>query len=181
MGKKKRKSSSGMHTVLNAGLFILGVLLLTLIMSKYVVCRVHVQNHSMEKTLLEDDNVLIDMISYRFHDPKRFDIIVFKQNGTGDYLIKRIIGLPNETVQIVDGKFLINGEQLKDIKGLDAPEEAGLAASPIKLSVGEYFVVGDNRAESIDSRYDAVGIVTSTKITGRMFLRIYPFSRIRFF
>ena len=167
--------------MLNTGLFILGVLLLTLIMSKYVVCRVQVRNHSMEKTLLEDDNVLIDMLSYRFHDPKRFDIIVFKQKGTGEDLIKRIIGLPNETVQIVDGKFIIDGEELQDIKGLDAPQKAGLAASPIKLSVGEYFVVGDNRAESIDSRYDDVGIVTSTKITGRMFLRIYPFSRIRFF
>ena len=100
--KKKRKSSSGIRTVLNTGLFILGVLLLTLIMSKYVVCRVQVRNHSMEKTLLEDDNVLIDMLSYRFHDPKRFDIIVFKQKGTGEDLIKRIIGLPNETVQIVD-------------------------------------------------------------------------------
>ena len=181
MGKRKKRKSSGIRSVLNTGMFILAVLLLTLILSKYVVCRVTVRNHSMEKTLLENDNVLIDMLSYRFHDPKRFDIIVFKQKGTGEELIKRVIGLPYETVQITDGKFFIDGEELEDIEGLDAPEYAGLATSPIKLSVGEYFVVGDNRAESIDSRYDDVGIVTSTRITGKMFLRVFPFSRIRFF
>ena len=181
MGKRKKSKSSGVRSVLNTGLFILAVLILTLVLSKYVVCRVTVRNHSMEKTLLENDNVLIDMISYRFHDPKRFDIIVFRQKGTGEELIKRVIGLPGETVQIVDGKFLIDDEELEDIEGLDAPEYAGLAASPVKLSVGEYFVVGDNREESIDSRYDNVGIVTSTRITGRMFLRVFPFSRIRFF
>ena len=182
MGKKKNKKSGGaVNTLLNTGLFILAVLVITFIMSKYIVTRVTVHNHSMDHTLLEGDSVLIDKISYRFRDPQRFDIIVFKQKGTGEDLIKRVIGLPNETVRIVDGKFIIDGEELEDIKGLDAPDEAGLAASPIKLSVGEYFVVGDNRAESIDSRYDEVGTVTSTRITGRMFLRVYPFSRIRFF
>ena len=182
MGKrKKRKAGSFIRSMFEVGVFILAVLLLTLIMSKYIVNRVIVQNHSMEQTLLENDSVLIDKISYRFRDPQRFDIIVFKQKGTGEEHIKRVIGLPYETVQITDGKFFIDGEELEDIEGLDAPEYAGLATSPIKLSVGEYFVVGDNRAESIDSRYDDVGIVTSTRITGKMFLRVFPFSRIRFF
>ena len=157
------------------------MLILALLMSKFGVERVRVRNHSMEHTLEPDDGVLIDKISYRFRDPKRFDIIVFRQKGTGEELIKRVIGLPHETVQIVDGAFLINGEKIEDIKGLDAPEYEGLAASPIELSVGEYFVVGDNRAESIDSRYDEVGIVTSTRITGRMFMRLLPFGKIKFF
>ncbi len=182
MGKrKKNKSSNAVKTILEVGLFILAVLVIALIMSRFVVERVRVRNHSMEETLMPDDSVMIDKISYRFHDPERFDIIVFRQNGTQEELIKRIIGLPHETVQIVDGKFLIDGEEIDDVEGLDAPEDAGLAASPVELSVGEYFVVGDNREESIDSRYDQVGIVPSTKITGRMFMRIYPFNKIKIF
>ncbi|MBO4890546.1 MAG: signal peptidase I [Lachnospiraceae bacterium] len=176
--KKKKSVSAG---ILEFGLFVLAVLILALLMSKFGVERVKVRNHSMEHTLEPDDGVMIDKISYRFHDPERFDIIVFRQKGTGEELIKRVIGLPHETVQIVDGRFLINGEEIEDVKGLDAPEYAGLAASPIELSVGEYFVVGDNRTESIDSRYDEVGIVTSTRITGRMFMRLLPLNRIKFF
>ncbi len=178
--KKKKRKRSAFGGVLEFGLFILAVLLIALLMSKYVVERVRVRNHSMEHTLEPDDGVMIDKISYRFHEPERFDIIVFRQKGTGEELIKRVIGLPFETVQIVDWKFLIDGEEIEDIKGLDAPEYAGIAASPIELSVGEYFVVGDNREESIDSRYEEVGIVTSTRITGKMFMRLLPLSKIEF-
>ncbi|MBR1451107.1 MAG: signal peptidase I, partial [Lachnospiraceae bacterium] len=97
---------------------------------------------------------------------------VFKQKGTGEDLIKRVIGLPFETVQIVEGEFYIDGEKIEDVEELDKPEYAGLAENPVELSVGEYFVVGDNRKESIDSRYDEVGVVTSTRITGRMLFKL---------
>ena len=167
--------------MLRVGTFILAVLLIAFILSEYIVERVRVHNHSMEHTLEPEDLVLIDKISYRFHDPERFDIVVFRQSGKGEDLIKRVIGLPHETIQIVDGTFLVDGEELTDIEGLDLPEYAGIASEPVKLSVGEYFVVGDNRKESIDSRYAEVGIVTSTKIVGRMFMRIYPFGSIKIF
>lgn len=166
--------------VLKIGLFILAVLLLTFILSEYVFERVSVHNHSMEHTLESGDSVMIDKISYRFRDPKRFDIVVFKQKGSED-LIKRVIALPSETVQITDGKFLINGEEIKDIKGLDMPEYAGIASAPIQLLDDEYFVVGDNRKESIDSRYEDVGLVTRSRIKGRMFMRVYPFKKIKIF
>ena len=162
-----------MKKVLNAGLFILAVLVIAFLLSRFVFSRVRVVNHSMEHTLEEGDNVLIDKISYRFSDPKRFDIIVFKQKGTGEELIKRVIGLPGETVQIKDGKIFIDDEELQDVKGLDKPENPGLADRPIKLSVGEYFVLGDNREESIDSRYEQVGNVTSTRIVGKMFFCVH--------
>ncbi len=181
VGKKRKKKDSIARSVLDIGLFILAVLVITFIMSRYIVSRVTVHNHSMEHTLLENDSLLIDKISYRFHEPQRFDIIVFKQKGTGEDLIKRVIGLPFETVQIIDGKIYIDGEVLSDVKGLDAPDYAGIAADPVQLSVGEYFVIGDNREESIDSRYEEVGIVTSTKITGRLFARILPLKRIKTF
>lgn len=162
-----------MKKVLNVGLFILVVLIIAFLMSRFLFSRVRVVNHSMEHTLEEGDNVLIDKISYRFSEPKRFDVIVFKQKGTGEELIKRVIGLPGETVWIDDGKIYINDEELEDVEGLDPPDNAGLAERPIKLSVGEYFVLGDNRAESIDSRYEQVGIVTSTRIIGKMFFSVH--------
>lgn len=179
--KKKKRNKGAFRTILETGLFILAVLIISLLMSKYVIKRVKVHNHSMEHTLEPDDSVLIDMVSYRFSDPKRFDIIVFRQKGTGEELIKRVIGLPFETVQIVDGKFLIDGEEIEDVKGLEAPEFAGTASVPVELSVGEYFVVGDNRGDSIDSRSEEVGIVTSTRITGRMFMRLLPLKKMKFF
>ena len=182
MKKRRKKKGSGIiRSLFETGLFILAVLVIALLLSRYVVERVRVHNHSMEHTLEEGDSVLIDKISYRFHDPERFDIIVFRQKSSGEELIKRVIGLPSETVQIVDGKFIIDGEEIEDVSGPDAPEYAGIASVPVKLSVGEYFVVGDNRKESIDSRYEEVGIVTSTRITGRMFMRILPLKKLSFF
>ena len=171
-GKKRKKTGGVVRGFLETGLFILAVLVIALLLSKFVVERVRIHNHSMEHTLEEGDSVLIDKISYRFRDPERFEIIVFKPKGGGEELIKRVIALPSETVQITDGKIYIDGEELKDVKGLDPPEFAGIAASPIELSVGEYFVIGDNRKESVDSRYEEVGIVTSTRIKGRMLLRL---------
>ena len=177
----KKKKGGFVRSLFETGLFILLVLLIALILSRYVVERVTVFNHSMEHTLEPGDSVLIDKISYRFREPERFDIVVFRQKGLSEELIKRVIGLPFETVQIKDGRIFINGEEIEDVKGLDAPEYAGIAAAPIELSVGEYFVIGDNREESIDSRYDEIGIVTSTRITGRMFMRILPVRKLRLF
>ena len=169
---KKKKSGGIIRSILDTGVFILAVLIIAFVMSRYVVERVKVHNHSMEHTLEEGDSVIIDKLTYRFREPERYEIIVFKQKGTGEDLIKRVIGLPFETVQIIDGGFYIDGEKIDDVIGLEAPDYAGLAQNPIHLSVGEYFVVGDNREESIDSRYDEVGIVTSTRITGRMLFKL---------
>ncbi|MCR5687063.1 MAG: signal peptidase I [Lachnospiraceae bacterium] len=181
MGRRRKRRSGIAGVLLETGLFILAVLVLAFLLSRYVVERVEVHNHSMEHTLENNDSVLIDKISYRFRDPKRFDIIVFRQSGTGEELVKRVIGLPGETVQITDGVIYIDGEDISDTEGLDAPEYAGLAASPVKLSSGEYFVLGDNRKESIDSRYEEVGTVASTRITGRVFIRLLPVARMKLF
>ncbi len=172
-GNKKKRAGGVAGILIEAGIFILAVLVIAYILSNFVVERVRVQNHSMEHTLDPGDGVLIDKISYRFREPERFDIIVFKQKGTGEELIKRIIALPSETVQIKDGKILIDGEEIEDVEGLDGPEYAGLAESPISLGVGEYFVLGDNREESIDSRYEQVGTVTSTRIIGKMLTKLF--------
>lgn len=136
MSKKiKRKKRSFLNRfikgTLDFGIFLLLVLLLTFILSKYVVERIVIQNHSMETTIYPNDSILIDKISYKFSEPKRYDIVVFKQKGTSNELIKRIIGLPHETIQIIDKDIYINGEKIEDVKNLDSIDFAGNASVPI--------------------------------------------------
>ena len=115
------------------------------------------------------------------NDPKRFDIIVFPYPKEPDkHYIKRVIGLPGETVQIIDGYVYINGEKLDESYGSDVMNTAGIAQDPIVLGPDEYFVLGDNRNNSEDSRYAAVGNIKRSDITGRAWLRIWPFDSIGF-
>ena len=131
---------------------------------------------SMEVTLSDGDHVLIDTLSYRIGSPKRNDIIAFKPNGsnTSHTYIKRVIGLPGETIQIRDGMIYINGKVYLEKTDYPAITNPGLASEEIKLDVTEYFVLGDNRNNSEDSRYADVGLVDADYIEGRVRLRILP-------
>ena len=118
-------------------------------------------------------------LSYRFRDPERYDIIVFPyQHAENTYYIKRIIGLPGETVQVIDGYMYINGKKLDEHYGAEVMEDPGIAAEPIKLGDDEYFVLGDNRNHSSDSRVASVGVLTRDMLIGRAWVRIYPFNKI---
>ena len=149
-------------------------------MKEFVGQRTEVEGASMENTLHNGDNLIVDKLSYRFHDPERFDIIVFPfQYQANTYYIKRIIGLPGETVQIMeDGSIYINGEKLEESYGREViqPETIGRAAEPIVLGEDEYFVMGDNRNNSSDSRTDIVGNIKREDIIGKAWLRIWPLS-----
>ena len=135
---------------------------------------------SMQPTLSDGDNLIVDKLSYRFHDPDRFDIIVFPQED-GRYFIKRIIGLPGENVRIdEDGFIYINGENLQESYGKEVMRDPGLAKDGIQLGADEYFVLGDNRNDSMDSRMAEVGPIVGERIIGRAWLRIYPFDQIGF-
>ena len=128
----------------------------------------------MEPTLSDGDQLIVENISYYRHDPERFDIVVFpNQNGVN--YIKRIIGLPGETVKIADGYIYINGKLLEESYGNEPMEEAGIAASGITLAADEFFVLGDNRNASVDSRRSEVGNIRRTDIHGKAWLRFYPF------
>ena len=135
----------------------------------------------MESTLNDGDNLIVDKITYRFKDPQRFDIIVFPfQYEENTFYIKRIIGLPGETVQIdLDGTIYIDGEALEENYGREIikPENVGIAIKPIVLGEDEYFVMGDNRNNSSDSRDPSVGNIHRRDIIGRAFIRIWPFSK----
>ncbi|MDE6052330.1 MAG: signal peptidase I [Lachnospiraceae bacterium] len=165
--------------ILSISIYLLLVFCAAYIIVTYVGQRTQVSGSSMETTLSDGDHLIVDKISYRFDDPERFDIIVFPfQYDTDTYYIKRIIGMPGETVQIDDsGNIYIDGEVLDENYGREVIQSPGRAGDPIQLGDDEYFVMGDNRNNSSDSRDPSVGNIHRRDIIGRAFIRIWPFSK----
>ena len=143
---------------------------------------VTMQESSMEPTLSVGDKFFMNRIAYKMSSPKRGDIIVFKTNAGDDAAlhIRRVIGLPGETVQIANGRILINGETYKEGRDFPAISNAGQASNPISLESGEYFVLGDNRNNSEDSRHGDIGIVKKRYIAGKLWFTIFPVKKIGF-
>lgn len=163
--------------------YILLIIGLTYLIITFVGQRTQVDGHSMEPSLSHGDNLIVDKLSYRFRDPSRYDVIVFPyQHAENTFYIKRIIGMPGETVQCKDGYVYINGEKLDEHFGAEVMEDTSnnIAASPVKLGDDEYFVLGDNRNHSSDSRDPSVGILKREQIIGRAWIRIFPFNKIGF-
>ena len=175
--KRKRKLRV-IKKVFDITVFLLVVLVITYFLTEYVVERTAVHNHSMEPTLLSGDVLLTDKISYRLREPERYEIILFINESDGEELVKRVIGLPGETVRLAAGKIFINGEAIDDIEGLAGPFDAGNAENDFILGTDEYFVLGDNRKESIDSRNEKVGAVSRKSIIGKTLIRIKPINRM---
>lgn len=143
----------------------------------FVGQRTVVNGVSMYDTLNDGDNLWVDKFSYHFKDPQRFDIVVFPMYDGEEYFIKRIIGLPGETVRIDhQGNIYINGEQLEESYGYETiePGMIGRAFDGVTLGEDEYFVMGDNRNESEDSRFDIVGNVKREDLMGKAVFRLWP-------
>jgi signal peptidase I len=176
--RKKRK-----HFVIEIGIYVIAIFFAAVIVPKFLLQRTIVQGTSMESTLQNGDNLWVEKISYHFDLLKRFDVIVFYPYGNdkSEYYIKRIIGLPGESVQIIGETIYINGVPLSENYGKDPITNAGIATEQIVLGDDEYFVLGDNRAVSKDSRDSQVGPVKKANIAGRAFFRIWPFSNFGFF
>lgn len=162
--------------ILSTSVYLLVVLLITYLIVNFVGQRTEVVGSSMESTLSDGDNLIVDKITYRFKDPERYDIIVFPfQYAKNTYYIKRIIGLPGETVRIDDdGVIYINDKELTEFHGKEIIEDSGIAGNEITLGKDEYFVLGDNRNNSTDSRDPSVGNIRKKDILGRAWLRIWP-------
>jgi len=134
-----------------------------------------VKGASMEPNFLDGDYLIIDEISYRFESPQRGEVVIFRYPlEPSQFFIKRVIGLPGENVEVRDGKVYINGGELNESKYLQGIETVGNIE--VKLSENEYFVLGDNRNASSDSR--KWGEVDKKLIIGRAWLRAWPFNRL---
>lgn len=175
MGKSPGFLSDFFRTALAIGL----LLAVTFVILNFLGQRVSVDGNSMLPMLSNGDQLLVDKISYRFSDPERYDIVVFglKEDSSIHY-IKRVIGLPGETVQIIDGAIFINGQVLGEPYGLEVMQDAKRASEPIVLGENEYFVLGDNRNDSKDSRSQEVGNVNRSQLMGKAFVRIWPVSQL---
>ena len=177
--QEKKKMSVG-REILSWVIYLLIVVALTYFILHFVGQRTMVDGNSMYPTLEDGDNLIVEKLSYRFGEPQRFDIIVFPYDDH-TYYIKRIIGLPGEPVQIdEEGNIYIDGEILEEDYGAEVISNPGRAAQPVQLGEDEYFVMGDNRNNSKDSRTEEVGNIHRDDIVGRAWVRIWPLDQIGF-
>ena len=184
--KKKQKKLPGsvtedghiLGTVRDYLVLIAIALSIAFLFTRFIAIRSVVEGDSMNPTLTDQDNVLVSRITYTLSEPKRFDIVVFELRSDPDTCyIKRVIGLPGETVTIRDGEVYINGVFLEgDIYGNAPIRRAGRAATSVTLCEGEYFVMGDNRNNSQDSRYEEPGNILKKQLIGKVLLRFWPLS-----
>lgn len=159
---------------------ILFVILAAYLIIEYAVEKTTMMGVSMNTTLNDGDKIIINKLAYWRGEPQRNDVIVFSQskNGHGYYNIKRVIGLPGETVEIVNGDVYIDGRKLTEVITVEAMRVAGLADDAIVLGENEFFVLGDNRNYSEDSRFANIGIIVKNDIIGKAWMRLEPFSII---
>ena len=194
MQEAEEKKQESFAKVLIGDIIYLAVMcLIVFLILRFVGQRTTVNGDSMDPTLADGQSLIMDKLSYRFHDPARFDIVIFpgpadetveptffdrllNRKPSSPYFIKRVIGLPGEKVQIRDGKVYINGEELTDdVYGItDYIDNPGIAEEELTLKEDEYFCLGDNRPVSYDSRYEAVGPVTRKEFVGKVWIRIWP-------
>ncbi len=192
--KKKRPTSetpmlSFVNNILLVCICVLVGFLAASLITHFCIYETRVEGSSMEPALSDRDHVFIEKVGYHFHNPKRYEIIVFpvtipekekkKEKKETSYYVKRIIGMPGETVQIQDGNVYIDGRKLTtDTYRLSEILDPGIAGDEIKLGEDEYFVLGDNRNLSTDSRSEYVGAIKKDDIDGKVVFRIWPFSRM---
>ena len=179
--EEQKSDSISMKEVLRElMIYAIIVVLCVSVVPKYVIQRTIITGHSMENSLQDEDNVLVEKLLFRFSNPKRFDVVMFYPYGEEeeDYYVKRVIGLPGETIQIIGEEIFIDGELLEENYGKQAITYQGIAEEPLTLGEDEYFLMGDNRKVSFDSRYEEVGPVKRELIAGKAVLRIWPFGQI---
>ncbi len=161
---------------------ILIVMLIAVTMVYFGGIRTSVVGQSMSETLNNGDEVLVNRFTYILTDPKPNDIIVFLPNGNekSHYYVKRVIAVPGDTVLIQNGEVYVNGEPFAEEVDVSAIEDAGLAGEEMTLGNDEYFVLGDNRNNSEDSRYANIGNIKKEYIIGKAWFRITSWSDFGF-
>ena len=158
------------------------VLALAAVTAIFFFQSIGMQESSMEPTIQTGERFFVNQLAYKFGSPKRGDIIAFTKAGkeNASIHIKRVIGLPGETIQIKEGKVYINGEVYKEDGDFSEISNPGLADEGISLKKDEYFVLGDNRNNSEDSRFAEVKNVKKKNIEGKLWFQAAPLNKIGF-
>ena len=177
--EKKKKKRSPVSYAIEFAIYIILILGCVFWVPEHVIQRTVVNGESMENTLHTGESLLVEKVSYRFNDPQRYDIIVFYPEGrdVDEYYVKRIFGLPGETIQITGNDIYINGEKIEDGFAKNGMDDPGIAAEPLTLADDEYFVLGDNRMVSLDSRDPDLEPIKAEDIAGHVILRIWPLKK----
>lgn len=153
---------------------IIFVVVVVLIVNNFLLINARVPSESMEKTIMTGDRFFGNRLAYLFDDPERFDIVVFKYpDDESQLFVKRVIGLPGETVEIKDGKVYINGSETP-LDDSFTPETPTGDYGPYVVPEGSYFMLGDNRNHSGDSRFWKQPCVEKEKIVGKAIFRYFP-------
>ena len=180
--KKKKTMNKTLKKIIGWIVQVILVLILSAVVAFSFLGTIVMQEGSMEPTIRANDHIRINRAAYLFDAPDRGDIIAFYKSDTknGSVQIKRVIGLPGDTLQIKDGMIIINGETYLEDEQYSKINNSGLAEKEIKLKKEEYFVLGDNRNNSEDSRFVDMGNVKQANIIGKVWLISSPFSRFGF-
>lgn len=171
--KEKKINKSTIHEILST-LFYCGVaVFLAFVLVFSVGMKISMVGVSMEPALYNGQEVLVNRFIYKITSPKRGDVIAFLPNGNQNshYYLKRIVGLPGESIQIIDGYVYIDGERLPEDE-YDKMADYGIAENEIQLGSDEYFVLGDNRNMSEDSRSGNIGAVKKDTIAGKAWFHL---------
>ncbi|HML68390.1 MAG TPA: signal peptidase I [Clostridia bacterium] len=158
-------------------LYIALVVLIALTIRSFIAEPIRVDGDSMIPTLVHNEDMLVEKMSYWFSDPLRGDIIICYYPGYTESCVKRVIGLPGETVEVRGGKIFINGNELNESAYWDGQIVGDM--DPVVIGARHVFVVGDNRNGSKDSRNASVGAIPYAKVVGRVVAVVYPFDEIQ--
>ncbi len=161
---------------------IILVLLLSFVIVNFFGYRTSVVGQAMEATLSNGEQILVNRFVYVIFQPKPGDVVVFLPNGNekSHYYVRRVIAGPGDTVQIENGAVYVNGNLYEETVKVSSIEEAGMAAEEITLDQGEYFVLGDNRNNSEDSRFANIGNIKEEHIVGKAWFHINSFGDMGF-
>lgn len=176
---KKKKKETVKRAVFTVAVYVIVITAAVVLFNRFLYSPMRVAGDSMNPTFLDKDILLVSKLAYERSDPERFDLVVFsyKYDMQTRY-IKRVIALPGETVEIRDNQIYVDSEELKEYYGIYKDEKKLDDYGPYTLRSDEYFVLGDNREHSVDSRSGDVGPVARDMFIGKAAFRLWPFDAV---